>query len=84
MIGGKHINQCVLNTDSPDYISWDKYYESPEIMVAFGDIVMAQRGSLGKVAIIDKDINFLSYFKIFNQKTTILKLEHRDHNPRSR
>lgn len=56
VIGGKHINQCVLNTDSPDYISWDKYYESPEIMVAFGDIVMAQRGSLGKVAIIDKEI----------------------------
>ena len=56
VIGGKHINKCVLNTDSPDYISWDKYYESPEIMVAFGDIVMAQRGSLGKVAIIDKEI----------------------------
>ena len=41
----------------PDYISWDKYYESPEIMVSKGDIVMAQRGTLGKVAIIEYDIN---------------------------
>ena len=57
VIGGKHINQCILNTESPDYISWDKYYESPEIMVSKGDIVMAQRGSLGKVALIDKEIN---------------------------
>lgn len=57
VIGGKHINQCVLNMESPDYISWDKYYESPEIMVSKGDIVMAQRGTLGKVAIIEYDIN---------------------------
>ena len=57
VIGGKHINQCVLNMKYPDYISWDKYYESPEIMVSKGDIVMAQRGTLGKVAIIEYDIN---------------------------
>lgn len=57
VIGGKHINQCVLNLEYPDYISWDKYYESPEIMVSKGDIVMAQRGTLGKVAIIEYDIN---------------------------
>lgn len=57
VIGGKHINQCVLNMEYPDYISWDKYYESPEIMVSKGDIVMAQRGTLGKVAIIEYDIN---------------------------
>lgn len=57
VIGGKHINQCILSTESPEYISWKKYYESPEIMVSKGDIVMAQRGSLGKVALIDRDIN---------------------------
>ena len=57
VIGGKHINQCVLNMESPDYISWEKYYESPEIMVSKGDLVMAQRGTLGKVAIIEYDIN---------------------------
>lgn len=51
-IGGKHIANCVLDLSSPDFISWEKYYESPEIMVKQGDILMAQRGSLGKVAVV--------------------------------
>lgn len=39
------------------YISWKKYYESPEIMVSRGDIVIVQRGSTcGKVALIDCDL----------------------------
>lgn len=55
-IGGKHITKCVLDLSKPDFISWKKYYESPEIMVKKGDILMAQRGSLGKVALIRDDI----------------------------
>ena len=55
-IGGKHITHCVLDLSSPDFISWEKYYESPEIMVNKGDIVVAQRGTLGKAAIIDREI----------------------------
>lgn len=55
-IGGKHISNCVLDLSNPDFISWEKYYESPEIMVKKGDIVMAQRGSLGKAAIIEAEI----------------------------
>lgn len=55
-IGGKHITNCVLDLSNADYISWDKYYESPEIMVKTGDIVMAQRGTLGKAALIKEDI----------------------------
>jgi len=55
-IGGKHITHCVLDLSSPDYISWEKYYESPEIMVKKGDIVVAQRGTLGKAAIVDREI----------------------------
>ncbi len=55
-IGGKHIANCVLDLSSPDFISWEKYYESPEIMVKKGDILMAQRGSLGKVAIVRDEI----------------------------
>jgi type I restriction enzyme S subunit len=55
-IGGKHITTNVLNLDDAEYISWDKYYESPEIMVNRGDIVFAQRGTLGKAAYIDKEI----------------------------
>lgn len=36
------------------YIKWEKYYESPEIMVQNNDIIICQRGSIGKLAIIEK------------------------------
>lgn len=55
-IGGKHISRNKLDLSDPEYISWEKYYESPEIMVHFGDILVAQRGSLGKSALINKQI----------------------------
>ena len=55
-IGGKHITENRLNLSNAEFISWNKYYESPEIMVKKGDIVMAQRGSLGKAALIREDI----------------------------
>lgn len=35
------------------YITWEKYYESPEIMVNEGDIIVCQRVSIGKIAIIE-------------------------------
>ena len=35
------------------YITWEKYYESPEIMVKNGDIIVCQRGSIGKIAIVE-------------------------------
>ena len=34
------------------YITWEKYFESPEIMVNEGDIIVCQRGSIGKIAIV--------------------------------
>lgn len=46
----------VLDLHDAEYISWQKYYESPEIMVRKGDIVFAQRGTLGKSAFIVNDI----------------------------
>lgn len=55
-IGGKHITHNILDLSEPDYISWEKYYESPEIMVKPNDIVLAQRGSLGKSALIPTGI----------------------------
>lgn len=55
-IGGKHITNMVLDLQDAEYISWQKYYESPEIMVRKGDIVLAQRGTLGKSAFIRNDI----------------------------
>ena len=55
-IGGKHITNMILDLHDAEYISWLKYYESPEIMVRKGDIVFAQRGTLGKSAFIRNDI----------------------------
>lgn len=55
-IGGKHITNNYLDLKNPEFISWEKYYESPEIMLKKGDIVIAQRGSLGKSAIINYEI----------------------------
>lgn len=55
-IGGKHISKNFLDLSDAEYISWKKYYESPEIMVKQGDIVLAQRGTLGRSALIKSDI----------------------------
>ena len=55
-LGGKHISKNILDLSDPEYINWEKYYESPEIMVHKGDLVSAQRGTLGRTAIIKEDI----------------------------
>jgi|LSQX01.1.fsa_nt_gb type I restriction enzyme S subunit len=56
-LGAKHIDKDNnLDLSSPEYISWEKYYESPEIMVKVGDVIITQRGSLGKVCHINKPI----------------------------
>lgn len=55
-IGCKHISKNHLDLSDPDYISWPKYYESPEIMVKSGDILLAQRGTLGVSAIVPPGI----------------------------
>ena len=44
-----------LNLSKVTYISWEKYYESPEIMVAPGDIVFSKTGTVGWSALI-KDV----------------------------
>lgn len=56
VIGGKHIQNQLLDLKDPTYLSWEKYYESPEIMVEVGDIIFSQRGTLGDCAIIDREI----------------------------
>jgi type I restriction enzyme S subunit len=56
-LGAKHIDKFnQLNLSNPEFISWDKYYESPEIMVMIGDLILTQRGTLGKVVLITEDI----------------------------
>lgn len=34
------------------YINWDKYFESPEIMLENGDIVLVKTASIGKCAVV--------------------------------
>jgi type I restriction enzyme S subunit len=43
-----------LNLENLVYLSWDKYFESPEIQVSLGDIIFVKTGStIGKVAKVD-------------------------------
>ena len=39
-----------IQLNDPQFITWDKYYESPEIMLQGGMVLVVQRGSVGKVA----------------------------------
>lgn len=57
VIGASHIDKNFkLDLSYPIYLSREKYIESPEIFVQKGDIVFVQRGSLGKLALIENDI----------------------------
>ncbi len=42
----------VIDYNNSTYISWDKYYESPEIMIEEGDVVFTKTASVGKCALI--------------------------------
>jgi len=42
--------------ESNTYLSWDKYYESPEIMVFSGDIILVKTSSIGKITIIPNNV----------------------------
>lgn len=56
-LGATHINKDGgIDLSKQVFISWDKYYESPEIMVEKDDILVVQRGSVGVVGIIDSEI----------------------------
>ncbi|WP_286744887.1 restriction endonuclease subunit S [Roseivirga sp. UBA1976] len=56
VLGGKNIQNQLLDLSDRTYLSWEKYYESPEIMVEMNHIIFSQRGTLGDCAIIDKEI----------------------------
>lgn len=56
-LGAAHIDkENKLDLTNPIHLSVEKYLESPEIMVRFGDILIVQRGTIGKIVIIDKEI----------------------------
>lgn len=57
VIGASHIDkQNKLDLSEPVHLSREKYEESPEIMISSGDVIIVQRGSLGKVVLIDEPI----------------------------
>ena len=51
------------------YISWEKYYESPEIMVSKNDVVFCKTGSVGKTAIV----KYVDYKMTINPQLAIFR-----------
>ena len=51
------------------YINWDKYYESPEIMLENGDIVLVKTASIGKCAVVKN----LPHESTLNPQFVVLK-----------
>ncbi|MCC4765199.1 hypothetical protein FXW07_00715 [Methanosarcina sp. DH1] len=49
-------NNGNIDLTAPVYISWKKYYESPEIMVKREDVLIVQRGSCGRVGFVKEEI----------------------------
>jgi len=61
-LGASHItDDGYLNLSNPVYISWQKYNESPEIMVNNEDLLVVQRGSTcGKVGYVETQEQFIT------------------------
>jgi type I restriction enzyme S subunit len=53
LITGMHINNGKVQWDDCFHIPEDKFQESPEIIVAPGDLIITKDGTIGKVAYID-------------------------------
>ncbi|GAA0228702.1 restriction endonuclease subunit S [Marinomonas primoryensis] len=53
VLSPSNVNDDKFTLDKRSYLSWIKYYESPEIMVANGDVLMVKTGStFGKSTIV--------------------------------
>ena len=56
-LGGANLTDLgKLDLSKRTFISWPKYEESPEIQVSVNDLVIGQRGTCGKVVVVDSDI----------------------------
>ena len=49
-------SNCRLDLSEPVHLSQAKFVESPEIAIKRDDILIAQRGTLGKIALVDQEI----------------------------
>lgn len=86
-----NLQNLKLTYDKCAYISWDKYYESPEIMINNGDILFVKTGSsygkIGYVAelpmeatinpqlIVFKNIRINSRFFLYSLQTDFMKYQ---------
>lgn len=48
-----NIGENGIDFSNSTYINWDKYNESPEIMVSNGDIIFTKTASVGKTEYVD-------------------------------
>lgn len=56
-LGGSNLgDNGLIRLDKRTFLTWEKYDESPEIQIEIGDLVLGQRGTCGKVALIKDDI----------------------------
>ena len=67
------MNGIDLDFSKCSYLSWDKYYESPEIMVNTGDVLLVKTASVGKCYYVDS----LPMETTVNPQILVLK-EHKD------
>lgn len=58
-----------IELSKPTYISWNKYYESPEIMLGINDIVLSKTATIGRTALIDE----LAHPMTLNPQLVVLK-----------
>jgi len=64
-----NINNGSMEYESCTYITWEKYDESPEIMVNEGDIILCKTASVGKVA----RIHYLPEKATINPQLVLIK-----------
>ena len=66
-----HIIDNKINLENCSYLSWKKYYESPEIMVYKNDILFVKTASVGKCAIYQSEeaATVNPQFVVFKQVT---------------
>ncbi|WP_026755761.1 restriction endonuclease subunit S [Sediminibacter sp. Hel_I_10] len=60
-ISPSNMGESNMIWDKVSYLSWQKYYESPEIIVEEGDLLIVKTASIGKIA----------YVRELNEKATI-------------
>lgn len=65
----KNIINGELNLEQCTYIKWDKYYESPEIMINPNEIVITKTGSVGRTTFVRRVVHPMT----LNPQLVVLK-----------